>query len=91
MIKETREKKMDKEEQKKSLGSETDALRAQIQQQNQVLTEKEALLKSVKEENDKVKGEIQAAEAKLQLTKEQIRERENHKNDLEKTLAEQNQ
>jgi len=34
------------------------------------LSEKEALLKTVKEENDKVKGEIQAAEAKLQLTKE---------------------
>ena len=91
MIKESKEKKIDKEEQKKALQQETETLRTNIQNQQKILNEQDAKLTEIKEDNRIQKNEIDASEAKLNESKQKISRKENEKQGCEKALADLNQ
>lgn len=58
MIKETKEKKIDKEKQKQELNDETHKLRTGIEEQRKILEEKEADLLRIKTDNANVSRDI---------------------------------
>lgn len=91
MIKETKEKKVDKEGQKQQLNEETVKLRNAIEEQRKILAEKEFDYKRVMEENQIQKQEIFQSEQLIQEAKEKIRKKENDKLNHEKELADFNQ
>ena len=66
MIKDSKDKTLDKEEQKKQLQQDTETLRRDIESQRSILDEKENALRMIREENKRSKEDVDILENKLQ-------------------------